>query len=134
RAPALVRALAALVAVPACTRSLPNGDPPPGPSRQEEEYKGPPMFEDVTATSGIDFTYRNGEEAGNFAIIESLGGGVALFDYDKDGLIDIFVTGGGYFDGKNVLGHPGRLYKNLGNWKFKDVTDEVGLGKGTSYS
>jgi hypothetical protein len=83
----------------------------------------------MTATANISFTYRNGEEAGNFAIIESLGGGVALFDYDGDGLLDIFLPGGGYYDGKKVLGHPCKLYRNLGNFKFEDVTAKVGLDK-----
>ncbi|HEV3259301.1 MAG TPA: CRTAC1 family protein, partial [Gemmataceae bacterium] len=92
-----------------------------------EEY-----FADKTASSGVDFTYRNGQEAGHLAILESLGGGVALIDYDGDGLLDIFVTGGGYFAGpgkKQIKGHPCKLYKNLGGWKFKDVTHEVGLDR-----
>ena len=90
---------------------------------------GPPWFRDVTADSNIDFTYRNGEEADQFTILESLGGGVAMIDYDGDGLLDLFFTGGGYFDGQKIKGHPCRLYKNLGNWKFRDVTAEVGLDK-----
>jgi hypothetical protein len=95
------------------------------------------LYQDMTAQSGIDFTYRNGQEAGHFAILESLGGGVALLDYDGDGLLDIFVTGGGYFDGPNrqeIKGHGNRLYKNLGGWKFRDVTKEVGLGQPVFYT
>src|SRR5262249_20659436 len=87
-------------------------------------------FRDRTADTGINFSYHNGQEAGNLAIMESLGGGGALIDYDQDGLLDIFVPGGGYYDGpdKNqIKGHPCKLYKNLGNWQFKDVTEEVGL-------
>ena len=109
--------------------------PAPPPPVEEE---GSPWYEDVTAQTGIDFTYHNGEEAGHYAILESLGGGVALIDYDGDGRLDIFVTGGGYFDGpdkKQIRGHPNRLFKNLGNWKFKDVSAEVGLpAEGLVYS
>ena len=97
------------------------------------EPAGPPLFEDVTASSGVSFTYRNGEETANhFAILESLGGGVALIDYDGDGLLDVFLTGGGQYAGKDfkdVVGLPCRLYKNLGGGKFKDVTVETGLDK-----
>jgi hypothetical protein len=97
----------------------------------------PPLFRDLTAESGVDFTYRNGQEAGHLALLEALGGGVALFDYDGDGLLDIFVTGGGYFAGpdhQEIRGYPSRLYKNLGNWKFHDVTAEVGLDQPLFYT
>src|SRR5262245_8254312 len=91
---------------------------------------GPHWFRDVTEGSGIHFTYRNGEEAGKFSILETLGGGVALLDYDRDGRLDFFVTGGGYFEGTDpwvLKGHPSKLYRNLGDWKFEDVSAKVGL-------
>jgi hypothetical protein len=92
----------------------------------------PGYFEDVTPSSGLAFTYHNGDEAGLATILESLGGGVALLDYDADGLVDIFLTGGGYFDGpdkKQIKGHPCKLYKNLGGFRFQDVTAAVGLDR-----
>src|SRR5947209_5597180 len=62
------------------------GAPPPAPAPAPQEGPaGPPLFADVTATSGINFAYRNGEEtADHLAILEAVGGGVALFDYDGD--------------------------------------------------
>src|SRR5437016_4003250 len=95
------------------------------------------LYRDITAESGIDFTYHNGQEANHFAILESLGGGVGLIDYDGDGLLDIFIPGGGYYDGPDkhqIKGHPNRLYKNLGNGKFRDVTKEAGLDQPLFYS
>lgn len=105
---------------------------PPTPALDDRslEASGPPWFQDRTADSGVHFTYRNGEEADQYSILESLGGGVALFDFDGDGLLDIFLTGGGFFDGPDrdqIKGLTCKLYKNLGGWKFKDVTKEAGL-------
>lgn len=99
--------------------------PNDGPAQIESGY-----FLDVTKQSGVAFTYRNGQEAEQYAILESLGGGVALLDYDADGLLDIFLPGGGYFDGadkKTIKGHPCKLYKNLGGFRFRDVTNDAGL-------
>ncbi|HVK12633.1 MAG TPA: CRTAC1 family protein [Gemmataceae bacterium] len=95
---------------------------------------GPAAFEDVTAVSGVDFTYRNGEDADRYTILESLGGGVALFDYDADGRLDVFLTGGGSFDGPTIRGRPSRLYRNLGGMKFEDVTAAIGLDKPLFYT
>ncbi len=116
----------------ACSRQ---GDAPP-PAHQntqpDPDLEGPALFEEVAAAGGVNFSYRNGEEVQppHLAILESLGGGLALIDYDGDGLCDLFLLGGGYFAGaenKEIRGHPCKLYKNLGNWKFADVTREVGL-------
>jgi hypothetical protein len=91
---------------------------------------GDPWFRDVTADSGIHFVCRNGEEADQLTILESLGSGVGLIDYDGDGLLDIFLVGGGSFDGpdkKTIRGAPCKLYRNLGGFRFQDVSKEAGF-------
>ncbi len=125
----LVLALCLLFSGTACQ---PNPDPTHLQEAPNTAQKEPLMFEDVTPSSGVDFTYRNGEETEHVAILETLGGGAALIDYDGDGLLDIFLTGGGLFtgpDNKTISGLPCKLYKNLGKCRFRDVTAEVGLEK-----
>jgi hypothetical protein len=107
---------------------------PPVPPPTKSEPAEPPLFEDATAASGIAFTYRNGEDSNPnaLAILESLGGGAALIDYDGDGLLDVYLPGGGHYAGidkKDIVGYPGKLYRNLGNGRFLDVTAAVGLDK-----
>ena len=116
----------------ACARK---GEPPSANPDQaspgvDDESLRESYFEDVTAASGVNMTYRNGEEAGHLSLLEAMGGGVGLIDYDRDGLLDLFFTGGGYFDGPGkteIKGHPCKLYRNLGGWRFEDVTAAVGL-------
>lgn len=68
-------------------------------------------------------------------LIETMAGGLAAFDYDGDGLIDLFFTNGA--DVPSLNKQPGRdenrLFHNEGNFRFRDVTGESGLG-GEGYS
>ncbi len=67
--------------------------------------------------------------------IETMPGGVAIFDFDNDGLPDVFFTNGARQPdlNKSDASYWNRLYRNLGNWKFEDVTERAGL-KGIGYS
>ena len=56
--------------------------------------------------------YLNGQEAGRSSILESLGGGVGIFDYDRDGAFDVCLTGGGQFAADRLIGLPTRLFQN----------------------
>jgi hypothetical protein len=132
----VVAALAVLaagvtVSLVGCGSSPGTGTPDPQ-DMPDPDLTGPNYFEEVAAGAGVNFTYRNGEEGApkNLTILESLGGGLAVLDYDGDGLLDLFLVGGGQFGGadkKQILGEPCRLYRNLGNWKFADATAAAGL-------
>jgi hypothetical protein len=88
-----------------------------------------PYFTDVTASAGIEWKHTSGESRDHY-LVEVMGGGVAFFDFDNDGLLDIFlVTGGETPDGK--AGQPPRnaLYRNLGNGRFQDVARRAGVDR-----
>lgn len=80
-----------------------------------------PLWQDVGAEAGLRGVAPNGGEKTKEWILETTGSGVGVFDYDRDGKMDILVVSG--------EGAPSRLYRNLGDYKFVDVTDKVGLAR-----
>lgn len=79
-------------------------------------------FADITKASSVDSTYHNGEEADQYSIVESLGGGVASIDYDLDGRFDLMFPSGGTIEfEKPLTGLPSKLYRNQDS-KFADVS------------
>lgn len=94
------------------------------------DAKAPVVFEDVTdKTAMANFKHRSGSPQKNY-IFETTSGGVAIFDYDGDGLADIYLINGSTMAALDGKEKPARaaLYRNLGNWKFEDVTDKAGVG------
>ncbi|MEX2174586.1 MAG: CRTAC1 family protein [Pirellulaceae bacterium] len=87
-------------------------------------------FTDVTAESGIDFTHVNGAY-GEKLLPETMGGGAAFFDYDNDGDADLlFVNSAAWPWKEPAAGEEATmaLYQNDGQGKFRDVTQQCGLG------
>lgn len=92
-------------------------------------------FTDVTARTRIEHRYRDGQEAGHWSIVESLGGGVAAFDYDRDGNIDLFLAGGGeYGSDREIRGLPPGAFRNVGEWQFTSVASSAGLVSASYYN
>ena len=95
----------------------------------------PQIFEDITAKSGIRFKQESSRTSQKY-LPESMGGGVAMLDYDNDGWLDLFFVNGaklldpmppGALPDKSDPRYWNRLYKNNRNGTFTDVTEKAGL-------
>jgi hypothetical protein len=95
-----------------------------------------PIF-DVKLPRGVDFTLLNSPTPQKF-LIETMPGGVALLDYNNDGLLDIFLVNGGHIESspagaeKFERGNPrywNRLYRQNKDGSFTDVTESAGLSR-----
>jgi enediyne biosynthesis protein E4 len=92
-------------------------------------------FTDITHASGIDFKHENSATSNKY-LVETMGGGVALFDYDNDGRLDVFFTNGAQLDDPMAPGQRpeksdrrywNRLYHQKSDGAFEDVTEKAGL-------
>ncbi len=91
-------------------------------------------FEDVTAAAGIRFTLRHAPTPSK-RMIETMAGGLAVFDFNGDGRLDIFFTNGAAPEGLRKVSPDffNRLYRNDGGLRFSDVTERAGIaGEGFS--
>jgi hypothetical protein len=87
----------------------------------------PVVFRDITVAAGTAFQHHAAPE--KKYIVESMSGGVALFDYDNDGFVDVyFVDSLTVETAKTPMAARSALYHSLGNGKFEDVTDKAGIG------
>jgi hypothetical protein len=84
--------------------------------------------------SKIKFTLKNSISPKRYTF-ETMAGGVALFDYDNDGLLDIFFTNGAAIPSLEKIDRTywNRLFRNNGDGTFSDVTEKAGL-QGIGYS
>jgi hypothetical protein len=93
----------------------------------KQTESSPFRFTDITSEAGIDFVHFSGmTEEKHFPTAN--GSGVAVFDYDNDGLLDIYFATATLLPLGTAEKGPNRLYKNLGNGHFRDVTAASGLG------
>lgn len=85
-------------------------------------------YEDIADEAGLQFRHVSGHAQDKQFILETTGSGVALFDFDSDGLLDIFLANGQSWPDSSAGPAPtSRLFRNLGALRFRDVTKEAGL-------
>lgn len=101
-----------------------------GPAAEEATAPADPVariqvsFTDVTVQAGIDFEHHNGR-SGRKYLPETLGSGCAFLDYDNDLRPDIFLVNSRPWSGGE--GITSKLYRNVGDGRFEDVTHSAGL-------
>ena len=89
--------------------------------------ESPIRFTDVTRSTGITFVHTDGS-SGRRYIVETVSAGLASFDYNGDGRIDLLFLNGAPLPGADTNAAPTcHLYRNEGGWRFTDVTREAGL-------
>jgi hypothetical protein len=94
-------------------------------SKQTES--SPFRFAEIAKEAGLDFVHFSGmTDDKHFPTAN--GSGVAVFDYDNDGLLDIYFATATLLPLGTAEKGPNRLFKNLGNGHFKDMTEASGLG------
>src|SRR5438045_9264998 len=86
-------------------------------------------FEEIASKAGVTFVTQNSPTP-NKNQVETMVAGVALFDYDGDGYLDIYVVNGAAIPSlvKSGPQYQNRLYRNNGELTFTDVTEKAGLG------
>ncbi len=102
----------------------------PGPTlRSETVIEAPTIgFTDISEPAGIRFVHENGAY-GERLLPETMGGGVAFFDYDDDGDPDLLLINSDHWPWRPVPATKAtsRLYRNLGDGTFEDISSPAGL-------
>jgi hypothetical protein len=121
--------LAALLAIGALSLTGCDGDGADGDVATVPVETAPGWFTDVSADSGIGFRHTSGAADGRH-LPQIMGGGCALFDADGDGDLDAYLTNGAPAWGTTAVGEAARnrLYRQDGDGRFVDVTQESGVG------
>ncbi|MEW6130874.1 MAG: CRTAC1 family protein [Acidobacteriota bacterium] len=126
---------------PQTGKSYSTAEPPKRQSAPVPEAPSPVTFTDMTRQCGLAFKHAASQTAQKY-LLETMGGGVALFDYDNDGRMDLFFANGALLTDqmakdarpdKRDAKFWNRLYHQKSDGTFEDVTERAGV-KGEGYS
>src|SRR5262245_42154624 len=121
-------------------RSYDSGAATRRPTTPAPQFPSPVSFADITTQTGINFKHAASPTTKKY-LPETMGGGVALFDYDNDGRLDIFLVNGAPISDPTAKGaiprktgpeYWNRLYHQKADGTFEDVTEKAGL-EGVGY-
>ena len=93
----------------------------------EQPEPSPFRFAEIAGDAGIDFVHFSGTTAEKYFPTAN-GSGVAMFDYDGDGRLDLYFATATLLPLGTARKGPNRLFKNLGGNRFRDVTESAGVG------
>ncbi|HXG91945.1 MAG TPA: CRTAC1 family protein [Blastocatellia bacterium] len=122
-------------------RSYTSGEPAKRPTTAGPQAPSPVTFTDITAQCGVTFKHAASPTSQKY-LLETMGAGVAIFDYDNDGRMDLFFTNGarlsdpmtkGMMPDKRDPKYWNRLYHQKADGAFEDVTERAGV-RGEGYS
>ena len=128
-------------APPRTGRAYSGGETLKRPPPSAPQSQSPVTFTDITAQSGVTFKHAASPTSQKY-LMETMGAGVALFDYDNDGRLDIYFTNGARLDDpmpksaqpdKREPRFWNRLYRQKADGTFEDMTERAGV-KGEGYS
>jgi len=91
-------------------------------------------FTECASLWNVSFHYRNSHESEMSTILESLGGGVGIFDFDQDGKLDLFFAGGGHISASGIRGEKNGLFRQDTGIAFQRCDEPAGLQQAVSYS
>ncbi len=117
---------AAVLAIPVALAAC-NGSSSPTPPAAGAGAATRPLFVDVTADSRLDFRHDAGID-GSFFMPQIVGAGAAIFDYDGDDDLDLYLLNGAYREQPAPARPVNRLFRREADGTYRDVTEASGLG------